>query len=54
MSEVRFDLAQVVFWDGEDDGDGLDLGDDGEGGAAAGLDDVARVDEAQTDAAGNG
>ncbi len=52
--QLGLDLRQVVFGDVEDDGDGLKLGDHGEGGGGAGEDDIAGVDETQADATGDG
>ena len=46
-------LTEIVFGDGEDHGDGLNLRDDGEGETAGGLHDVARIDEAQANSAGD-
>ena len=42
-------LRELILRQGEDDGDGMDLGDDDEAGRVRGMDDVAGVDEAQTD-----
>src|ERR1700733_6000862 len=47
-------VGEVILGEGEDYGDGLDLGNDGEHGAAAGLDQVAGIDEAEANASGEG
>jgi len=46
-------LAEVVFWDGEDHGDGLNLRDNGEREISGRLHDVAGIDETQADPSGD-
>ena len=47
-------LVDIIFWNGENHGDGLNLGDNGQERAAAGHGEISRIDQAQTDSAGNG
>src|SRR5580704_8067144 len=53
LVELGDDLLETVFGDGEDDCDGLKLRDDRENGAARGGDEIAGIDQTETDAAGN-
>ena len=54
VAHLRLQLGDIVFGDGEDHGDGLHLRDDHQGGGAGGRGQVAGIDQAQTDAAGDG
>ena len=47
-------LRQIILRDGENHRDGLDLGDHRQPGGIGGVDDVARVHQAQPDAAADG
>ena len=47
-------LRKLIFRQREDDGDGMDLRDDDEAGGVRGVDDVAGIDETQTDDAVDG
>ena len=53
FAETSLNLAEIVLRNGEDCGDGLDLRDDDEREIAGGLNDVARIDEAQANPAGD-
>ena len=54
VAHLLLQLAHIVFRNGEDHGDGLQLGDDGQGRGGGGYGEVARIDQAETDAAVNG
>src|SRR5882762_7313963 len=47
-------LRKLILWKSEDHGDGLNFGNDQEPVAVGSVDDVAGIDEAETDTSGNG
>ena len=52
--ELGKDGVELVFDDGEDGADGLELGDDEESVGVGGVDDVTGIDKAESDASGDG